>query len=114
MVEIFIKNNIEAIVHCGDWVSPFTLEYFDSICEDLRVPIHSVFGNNEGDVKRIIERNAKLENPIHFTSTQTLELQFDDRKIIVYHGQDKTITNAIIKSQIYDVFLPDILIYQKI
>ncbi len=103
-VAIFKKQSVAQIVHCGDWVSPFTLEYFDSICTDFRVPVYSVFGNNEGDIRRIIERNAKLQNPIHFTSKQTLTLEVEDRKIIVYHGQDKTITEAIVKSQLYDTF----------
>lgn len=104
VIEIFKKNDIKTVVHCGDWVSPFTLEYFDLISKDFQVPIHSVFGNNEGDIKRIIERNTELKNPIHFTSKQTLELLFDNKKIIVYHGQDKIITNAIVKSQLYDAF----------
>jgi len=103
-VEVFKNNKVELIVHCGDWVSPFTIEYFDFLCYDLKIPIYSVFGNNEGDIRRIIERNSKLKNPIIFTSKQTLEIQFNDKKVIVYHGQDSAITKAVIKSQNYDAF----------
>jgi uncharacterized protein len=101
-VELFKKNQVEQIVHCGDWVSPFVLEFFDFTCGDWHVPVHSVFGNNEGDVRRIIERNAKLHNPINFSSKQTLELTFGQQKVVVYHGQDKVITQALIRSQSYN------------
>ncbi|NTU47318.1 metallophosphoesterase [Candidatus Roizmanbacteria bacterium] len=102
VVDEFIKQKVAAIVHCGDWVSPFTLEYFDQVRQELKVPVHSVYGNNEGDIARIIERNAGLKEPIHFTSKQTLELEFEGRRIVVYHGQDRVITEALIKSQLYD------------
>lgn len=59
-IEVFKKNHVEEIVHCGDWISPFTLEYLDYITGDFKIPIQSVFGNNEGDIRRIIERNSKL------------------------------------------------------
>jgi uncharacterized protein len=100
-VQIFQKNGVSLIIHCGDWSCPFTLEFFDSQ-NITHIPIKSVFGNNEGDIKRIIERNAKLQTPIEFTSKQTLELTIENRKIVVYHGQDKVILNALISCQNYD------------
>lgn len=100
--EIFKENKVEMIIHCGDWVSPFTLEFYDSN-SDIKIPINSVFGNNEGDIIRIIQRNNKLRNPIKFTSKQVLELDLDGKKAIVYHGHDKAVLESIIRSQIYDV-----------
>jgi len=61
-----------------------------------------VFGNNEGDIKRIIERNSHLANPIEFCSKQVLELVVDDRVIAVYHGQDKLVLEALIAAGKYD------------
>jgi len=101
-VDIFRARQVDGLVHCGDWVAPFTIEYFDQVCGEWRVPVHSVFGNNEGDIRRIIERSEKLKNPIMFTSKQTLEVEFEGRKIVVYHGQDKSIMAALIKCQEYD------------
>ncbi|MDT9071488.1 metallophosphoesterase family protein, partial [Escherichia coli] len=43
------KLGAEAIIHCGDLISPFMLEElarFDG-------PVHLVFGNNAGDVQLI-------------------------------------------------------------
>jgi len=101
VVDIFQKNQVKAIIHCGDWVSSFTLEYFDSI-NSLQVPVYSVFGNNEGDIQGIIRRNAKLKNPIIFSKKNVYELDFDSRKIVVYHGQDRVILNSFIECQKYD------------
>ncbi len=39
------KNNVEMIVHCGDFVAPFMLKEL----EMAGVPVHGVFGNNDGD-----------------------------------------------------------------
>jgi putative phosphoesterase len=100
--KIFIKEKIEMIIHCGDWVSPFTLEFFDVTFSDFQVPVKSVFGNNEGDIKRIIERNANLINPIEFAPKDVLEIELSGRKIAVYHGHDQLVLRALILSSQYD------------
>jgi len=28
---IFLDEKVEQIIHCGDWVSPFTIEFFDEM-----------------------------------------------------------------------------------
>lgn len=106
-LDIFKLQKVEMIIHCGDWVSPFTMEFFDQYCQkiNLIVPIKSVFGNNEGDYRMINIRNSKLKNPISFSPKIVLELELDRQKAVVYHGHDKVIMNALIKSQIYEVIL---------
>jgi len=56
-IEIFKKEKVEMIVHCGDWVSPFTIEFFDKYCQKvgLKVPVRSLIGNNKGDLERMIK-----------------------------------------------------------
>lgn len=100
--EIFVKEKVEMIIHCGDWVSPSTIEFFDQTFHDFQLPVKSVLGNNEGDIKRILERNAQLLNPIEFASKQVLELTVENRTIAVYHGQDKIILEVLILSKKYD------------
>lgn len=39
------QENAEMIIHCGDFVAPFML----SELEQAGIPIHGVFGNNDGD-----------------------------------------------------------------
>ncbi len=44
-VEIFNSSNLEAVLHCGDFVSPFSLLPF----KKLDSPFYAVFGNNDGE-----------------------------------------------------------------
>ena len=44
-LEIIRGRKTELIIHCGDFVAPFVLKEF----EKAGIPIHGVFGNNDGD-----------------------------------------------------------------
>ena len=99
--DIFTENEVEMILHCGDWVSPYTLDFF--VNEGFRVPIKGVIGNVEGDLKNFLEINKRSKNPVEFPTKQTLDLNIDGKKAIIYHGQDKNLLEALIKSDLYDV-----------
>lgn len=103
-IEIFRAKNVNMIIHCGDWVSPFTLDYFDYVLDSFNVPVKSIFGNNEGDRERFEKRNAKLQHPVEFHQSP-FELEEDDQKFVVYHGDDKEKLQELIDSQKYDVVL---------
>lgn len=104
-IEIFKTKNIEMLIHCGDWVSPFALEFFDRLIEGLNIPVKSVVGNNPGDTKRTIMSNVSMKNPIEWPKTVTLSFDLDGKKAIVYHGDDREILAALIDCQKYDVIL---------
>jgi putative phosphoesterase len=44
-LEFIKERGAEAIVHCGDFVAPFMLKEL----EKAEIPVHGVFGNNDGD-----------------------------------------------------------------
>lgn len=44
-VEIVKNSNAELLIHCGDFIAPFMLKELD----DAGIPVHGVFGNNDGD-----------------------------------------------------------------
>lgn len=99
-IQLFKENKVEMILHCGDWVSPFTVEY---LSQNVDAPIKGVLGNNKGDIKRTLERNSKLKNPVDFPKGEAFELEINGRKIAVYHGDDIILLNALISSKKYDV-----------
>lgn len=101
-IKTFSNAQVDIVIHCGDWVSPFTLEYYDHVMQDNPIPTKSVFGNNEGDIKRIIERNSALKNPIEFAPKLVFELEFERKKIAVFHGHDNVILNSLINSKQYN------------
>jgi len=95
-VEIFKKKKVDLVVHCGDWVAPSMVKFFDGL------KIVSVLGNCDGDVltlnKKLDEIGGELKGD--FTS-----LEFDDKKIAVYHGKPKELLDVLIKSKDFDVVL---------
>jgi putative phosphoesterase len=99
-LQLFKENSVEMIIHCGDWVSPFTVDY---LAQNIDVPIKGVLGNNKGDIKRTLERNSKLKHPVEFPKGEAFELEIDGKKIAVYHGDDTILLNALISSKKYDV-----------
>jgi len=44
-VEIIRSESTEMIIHCGDFVAPFMLKELEA----SEIPVHGVFGNNDGD-----------------------------------------------------------------
>ena len=44
-LEFIRARGAEAIIHCGDFVAPFMLKELDQ----PQIPVHGVFGNNDGD-----------------------------------------------------------------
>ncbi|MDD4333439.1 MAG: metallophosphoesterase [Patescibacteria group bacterium] len=97
-IEIFNKKDVELVIHCGDWVSPFMPDF----CKNLNCQIISVFGNNEGDKFRFLKRQQKNNWNIEFNNS-CVEKKLDGKNIIAYHGDNPSILNALINSQKYDV-----------
>jgi putative phosphoesterase len=95
-IEIFNKNKVEYVIHCGDWVSPFMLD----VCDNLKCDILSVFGNNEGDIFRLLTKTSKAK-----FFNKSFVKTFDNKKIAVYHGDSKPLLAGLIDSQKYDVVL---------
>lgn len=100
-IRVFQKEKVDLIIHCGDWVSPFVPQFICSLSPKLTIPIKSVFGNNEGDHFRFLERKRKEGWNIEFYK-EAFEIVTDGKKIIVYHGSTKIITQALITCGLYD------------
>lgn len=60
VVRIFKRANVEAIVHCGDFVAPFALRPF----EEAKIQFIGVFGNNDGE-KEGLRNFVKTFGTIH-------------------------------------------------
>ncbi len=97
-IKIFNEKKVDLVIHCGDWVSPFMPDF----CRELKCKIISVFGNNEGDKYRFLTRRKEKKWNIEFYD-KTVELEFDNRKIVIYHGDSKPLLRSLINSQKYDI-----------
>lgn len=93
-VEFFENEEVGAVIHCGDMVSPFTAELFDAGFE-----FHAVRGNNDGEwnLKQTVEEFGVFYN-------NTAELEFDGKKIAVYHGTEEEIVEGLVSKEYDYVF----------
>jgi hypothetical protein len=93
-IEIFNKEKVGLVVHCGDWIAPFSAARFGT----LKCPIKGVFGNNDGDKRLHRERNSSF---IDYYD-EKIEIEIEGRKIFVTHGHLQQLLENALKSGKYD------------
>ncbi len=94
-IVFFNEKGVEAVLHCGDFVAPFSFIPFEELeCGSL----YAVFGNNDGEKKglsRIAESNGwRLEQG-------PMEIELGGRKIAIMHEPDRL--RGLIEKGVYDV-----------
>lgn len=93
-IDIFNKEKVGLVIHCGDWVAPFSAARFKA----LECPIKGIFGNNDGDKNMHRERNGGF---IEYHD-EKMEITVDGRKIFVTHGHLPQLLDDALKSGKYD------------
>ncbi|MGB9607943.1 MAG: metallophosphoesterase [bacterium] len=94
-IEIFKKEEVGYLIHCGDFVAPFVLP----ILAQLKVPFLGVFGNNDGE-RLLLRERAKEIGEI---KVQPAFLELEGRKIVIMH--EPTLQHALAKSGEFDAVL---------
>lgn len=89
------SGTVDAVVHCGDIVSPFSARPFDDDFE-----FYAVRGNNDGEwaLQGLVE-----EFGIYLGEMG--ELVFDETHVAVYHGTSEAIVGALLDCGHYDYVL---------
>jgi len=74
-------QNASAILHCGDLISPFVVV---KLMEGVgNIPVHVVWGNNDGDKKVIADKAGKYSNiELH---GEFADLEIDGLRIAMNH-----------------------------
>lgn len=96
-VKLFNDENVSWVFHCGDWVSPFILHFF----QGLHAPLRGVFGNNDGDKFRHLAFKDKWSIDLEYED-RFLEMEVDERLIAVFHGDYSGIVEALVTCGKYD------------
>lgn len=98
-VALLNSEEVKLVVHCGDIVSPFTLQFY----RPLKCPMKALFGNNTGDLLRHLDYRKKFGfEHLEFITVPFASLHVAGRSIGVYHGAVPEITEALIRSKTYD------------
>ena len=94
-VELFNHEEVNLVLHAGDFISPITAKEFKS----LKAKLIGVFGNNDGD-KLLLQKQfqdiGELYEDYH-------ELEIEGKKIVLMH-QPKFL-DALIASGKYDLII---------
>jgi hypothetical protein len=94
-VEIFNKENVELLIHAGDYVAPFTFNEF----KNINCRLVGVFGNNDGDKKLLREKYnqiGELKYPPH-------TLILGNKRILILH--DPIDLQRHLQYKIHDVII---------
>lgn len=81
---IIKERDAEMIIHCGDFIAPFMLAELDQ----SGIPVHGVFGNNDGD-KYLLTKfsltsltNINLYDPVGLVETDGFKIGFTHHGIV--------------------------------
>jgi len=91
-VQIFKKNKVDFVIHCGDLCAPITLKYFEGLI------VHFVRGNVDGAVENI-KRILQAMNGFYYDNI--LDMEYKGKRIAALH-YNETILKQMIDSQKYD------------
>jgi len=95
-IDFFNRQRVNHVLHAGDLVSPLVVPKFSK----LRVRLHYVWGNNEGDREFIKIRFGEI-GVVPLGDFATLEL--GGKRIALLHGTHEHIVDSLVRSELYDV-----------
>ncbi|MEK9180717.1 MAG: YfcE family phosphodiesterase [Patescibacteria group bacterium] len=100
-IQYFNREKIGLLLHCGDWIMPFTMEMF----KELKCPIKGVLGNGDPDIQKFqYQLQNKFQDLDLELSEIFLDLTVEGKRIAVFHGNDEHLIKAIVESRLYEVF----------
>ena len=80
-VAMFARMKVQAIIHAGDFIAPFAAKLLAPPQVSDVLPVHCVFGNNDGEregLKKILPQ--LVDGPLH--------LELGGKRIVVHHFID--------------------------
>ena len=100
MIEKSVKKlnerKVALVLHAGDFVAPFVIPKFRA----LSAKFIGVFGNNDGDHELLRKRVSEIENCE--IRERFAEINVNDFKIALLHGDDTELLEALINCRGFD------------
>ena len=102
-VDVFTREGVDAVVHCGDFVAPFSVTPFDDEFE-----FYAVRGNNDGEwnVQSTVESFGEYlgeTGVLRFSTTDTDDSGDRDAiDVAVTHGTSDVVVDALVDCGDYD------------
>lgn len=90
------ERELIEIIHLGDFCSPFMIPLFEGFT------LNAIFGNNDGDHYNILSKLEAIGGEHH---NDLYDFEIGDKRIACYHGTSLVITEALVRSRMFDVVL---------
>ncbi len=93
--ERFAEEGVEVVLHCGDYVAPLVIPYFEEF------EVHGVLGNNDGELRGLYAAFDALGagSELH---GRFADLEFDGLSVAVLHGESLPEVRALAAAEAYD------------
>jgi putative phosphoesterase len=102
-VSIINKSNVDALIHCGDYVAPFVKRWFDKLKDQIKRNFYGVFGNNDGDKLFLMQNLGQI---CEFAENgNEMILTLDEKRIFVSHMPRQKTIEALANSGNFDIIL---------
>lgn len=93
---LFGEEEIETIVHCGDFIAPPVISYFEEFT------LHGVLGNNDGEIEGLESAFESINGELH---GRFGDLELDGARFAILHGESKEEVETYADSGGYDFVL---------
>lgn len=90
------EEEIELVLHAGDYVAPFVVSRF----KPLKARLVGVFGNNDGDKELLKKRFTEIGAEIR---GKFAEVIIEKLRVALLHGDEEDLLRSLIAVESYDV-----------
>ena len=100
-VSIMNERKVDALIHCGDFVAPFVVRWFNGLNDNIKENFYGVFGNNDGEklgLKSILGQICEIVG-------MEINKRFDGKRVYVSHMPTQKTIEALASSGKYDIIL---------
>lgn len=98
----FSNQNIDTVLHCGDWKSIDTMRYFAEAAATLSISVHGILGNNDVAIDDFM-KYAQQASGSFTLAPLTLDLTLHGRRIMIHHGHHKPTMRKIFDDTTLDI-----------
>lgn len=103
VISIINERNVDALIHCGDYVAPFVRKWFNELKEHIKTNFFGVFGNNDGEILFLKENLGQI---CKFPQNgNELILELGSKRIFVSHMPREQTIEALGNSGNFDIIL---------
>jgi len=92
------EENVELVLHAGDYVAPFVVPHF----KPLKMRLIGVFGNNDGEKELLKKGFAGMGAELR---GRFAEVKIDGLRIAVLHGEEEELLRSLIDAESHDIIV---------